>query len=74
MRWKKKFKMLKLLWDTLCKYGWYKQENVWKKWRKHSIYNDRILWLNEKYIEEGLNHKNVREITIKCHSDHRKLS
>ena len=38
------------------------------------VYNDRILWLNEKYIEEGLNHKNVREITIKCHSDHRKLS
>ena len=34
--------------------------------------NGGILWLNEKYIEEGLDHKNLREITIKYHSDHRK--
>ena len=34
--------------------------------------NDGILWLNEKHIEEGLDHKNLREITIKYHSDHRK--
>ena len=36
------------------------------------IGNDGILWLNEKHIEEGLNHNNLREITIKYHSDHRK--
>ena len=30
------------------------------------------MWLNEKHIKEGLNHKNVREITIKYRSDHRK--
>ena len=34
--------------------------------------NDGILWLNEKHIEEGLDHKNLQEITIKYHSDHRK--
>ena len=34
--------------------------------------NDGISWLNEKYIEEELDHKNVRQITIKYHSDHRK--
>ena len=35
--------------------------------------NDGILWLNEKYIEEELEeHKNLREITIKYNSDHRK--
>ena len=28
--------------------------------------------LNEKHIEVGLDHKNLREITIKYHSDHRK--
>ena len=31
-----------------------------------------MLWLNEKHIEEGLNQKNLQEITIKYHSDHRK--
>ena len=34
--------------------------------------NDGILWLNGKHIEEGIDHKNLREITIKYHSDHRK--
>ena len=27
--------------------------------------NDGILWLDEKHIEEGLNHKNLREVTTK---------
>ena len=27
--------------------------------------NDGILWLNEKHIEEGLNHKNLREVITK---------
>ena len=30
------------------------------------------MWLNEKHIEERLDHKNVQEITTKYHSDHRK--
>ena len=27
--------------------------------------NDGILWLNENHIDEGLGHKNLREITNK---------
>ena len=27
--------------------------------------NDEIFWLNEKHIIEGLDHKNLQEITIK---------
>ena len=33
--------------------------------------NDEIFWLNEKHVEEQLNHKNLEEITIK-YLDHRK--
>ena len=36
------------------------------------VYNDGILWLNEKHIEEGLDHENLREITTKYHLDHKK--
>ena len=32
---------------------------------------DGILCLNEKYMEE-LDHKNLQEISKKCHPDHRK--
>ena len=28
--------------------------------------------LNEKHVEEGLDHKNLLEFTIKYHADHRK--
>ena len=35
--------------------------------------NEGILWLNEKHIEEELDHKNLREITIKYLSDHRQI-
>ena len=34
------------------------------------IDNDGILWLNDKHLEEGLDHKNLLEISAKCHSDH----
>ena len=34
--------------------------------------NDGILWLNEKYKEERSDYKDLREITTKFHSDHRK--
>ena len=34
--------------------------------------NDGVIWLNEKHREEGLDHKNLQEITTKYHSDHRK--
>ena len=34
--------------------------------------NDQILCLNEKHIKEGLDHKQLREITIKYNSNHGK--
>ena len=37
-----------------------------------SVDNDGILWLNEKHTEEGLDHKNLREIAKKYNSYHRK--
>ena len=36
------------------------------------IDNNVMLWLNEKHIEKGLDQKNVPEITIKYHSNHKK--
>ena len=38
------------------------------------IDNDGILWSNEKHLEEGLDHKDLQEITTKYHSDHRKYN
>ena len=34
--------------------------------------NDEIFWLNEKHIIEGLDHKNLQEITIKENANYRK--
>ena len=34
--------------------------------------NDEILWLKENHIEEGLDHKILRETTLKYHLGHRK--
>ena len=34
--------------------------------------NVEVLWMNEKHTEEGLDHHNLREITTKYHSNHRK--
>ena len=46
-----------------------------KKYEKNCVEtlvdNDGTWWLNEKEIEEGLDHKNLRNITAN-HSDHRK--
>ena len=42
---------------------------------KAIVDNDEILWLNERHIEEGLDHKifwEITKITIKYYSDHRK--
>ena len=36
------------------------------------IDNDEILWLNEKHIEEELDHKNLQEITTRYNSNQRK--
>ena len=36
------------------------------------IDNDGILWLNEKHTEEGLDHKNLRDITTKYNSNNKK--
>ena len=47
-----------------------------KKYERYGIETivdrDGILWLNEKHIEEGLDHKNLQEITAKYNSNHRK--
>ena len=72
MKWKKKSKILKLLWNRLFKYGWYKQKNVWKNGTKIIADNDGILWSNEKQMEQGLAHKNLWEITTKYHLSHKK--
>ena len=34
--------------------------------------NDGLLWLKEKHVKGGLDHKNLQEITIKYHYDHKK--
>ena len=40
---------------------------------KTLVNNDRIFWLNVKRIEEeGLDHKSLRKITLKSHSNHKK--
>ena len=65
---KKKLKMLKLPW---YKYVWYKQKAYEINDVETIIDNDGMFWLNEKQIEEGLNRKNLREITVKPHLDHR---
>ena len=42
-----------------------------RKGKEKIVDNDGILWLNEKHLEEGLDHKKFQETTIKSHSDHR---
>ena len=60
------------MWKTLYKYGWYKQ----RSYERNSIEiigdNNGILWLNKKHVEEGLDHNNLREITMKYYSNHRR--
>ena len=36
------------------------------------IIDNGVLWLNEKHIEEGLDHANLIVLTKKYHSDYRK--
>lgn len=55
---------MKLLWNPLYKCGWYKQRNNWKKVVfKTTVDYDAILSLNEKHIEQQLDHKDLRAIT-----------
>ena len=62
--------ILKPMWITIYKYGIRK---IWNKWHRGNIVdNDGILSLNEKDIEEGLDDKNLREITMKYHLHHKK--
>ena len=74
MKWKKKSKILKLLWNTLCEKKCEKtcEKTCEKNGVETIVDSDGILWLNEKNIEQGLDHKNLRDITIKYHSDHRR--
>ena len=43
-----------------------------KKGIETMVDNGEIMWLNEKHIEERLDHKHLWEITIKYHWNHRK--
>ena len=72
MIWKKKLKILKILWNTLCKYGWYKQKTYERNGVETIVDNDGILWLNEKHIER-LDDKKLQVTTINNVLGHRKL-
>ena len=47
------------------KYGWCKQKNVWKNGVETIVDSDGVLWLKEKHIEKGLDHKNVQVTKVK---------
>ena len=64
MKWKTKQKIRQLLWKTASKYSWYKQKIVWNGIEK-TVDPYEILWLNEKNYKEGLDQKNLQEITKK---------
>ena len=68
MKWKKKLKILQLVWNTLYKNSWYKQKKVLENGTETIADNDGILRWNEKHIEKGLDHKCLQDITIKYHS------
>ena len=70
-----KKKILKILWNI--KIILYKNVDInRKKYERNGIEtivnSDGILWLNEKHIEERLDHKHLLEITTKYNSNHRK--
>ena len=48
------------------------RETYEKKIVESIIDNDGILWFNEEHIEEELDHKSLRAITLKYFSNHRK--
>ena len=58
--------------NTIYKYDWISRKTHKRNCIETIVNNDEILWLNEKHIEEGLDHKNVQQITTKHHSDPRK--
>ena len=71
MRWKIKWKILKLLQNTLYKYGW----NNWHERKTYTrngieiiVDNEEVLLLNEKYTEK-LDHKkfvrNYNKVLVK---------
>ena len=61
-----------MLLNILNKHGWYKQRNIWINGAGTTVDNECILWLNEKLIEEGLDHQNVCMTTGKYLSEHSK--
>ena len=63
-------KVVKLLWNILYKLVDISRKTYERNGIETIVDNDGILWLNEKHIEEGLDHKNLQEITRK-YSDHR---
>ena len=72
MKWKTKSKIRQLLWKTPSKYSWYKQQIVWNGIEK-TVDPYEMLWLNEKHYKEGLDQKNLQEITKKYNSNHKNI-
>ena len=72
MRRKAKWKFLKLLWNTLYKMICISRKTYERNGIETIIDNGGILWLNETHAEEGIDHENLREITTKYNSNHRK--
>ena len=62
---KKKKKYDKTVWKSMIKHEW-------KNGIETILDNDGILWLNEKHLEERLDHKNLWETAIKYHLARRK--
>ena len=50
----------------------YKQRDEWKNGVETIVDSDEVLWLNEKHIEEGLDHKYLWVTTVNYLSDYRK--
>ena len=51
--------------NTIYKYDWISRKTHKGNFIETIVNNDEILWLNEKHIEEGLDHKNYNKISFR---------
>ena len=58
--------------ETSVEHTIYKQRSIWKNGVETIVNKDGIFWVNEKHVEEGLDHKNLPATTLKHLSHHRK--
>ena len=64
MTWKKKEKILEILCNNYINMVDINRKTYERNGTETIADNDRILWLNKKLIEEGVDHKNTQEITM----------